>query len=79
VHYLYFSLHTHELFKHFIVLVLSCLISLSSICVRVSDAGINLSDNEPVAIKLESARCRFPQLAYEYKLYKILQAGGMLF
>ncbi len=46
---------------------------------RVSDAGINLSDNEPVAIKLESARCRFPQLAYEYKLYKILQAGGMLF
>jgi hypothetical protein len=27
----------------------------------------------------ESASCRHPQLAYEFKLYKILQAGGLHF
>merc|ERR1712193_414212 len=38
--------------------------------------GINISNGEEVAIKLESIKSRHPQLLYESKLYKIL-AGGV--
>jgi serine/threonine protein kinase len=35
--------------------------------------GTNVVNNEEVAIKLESVKSRHPQLAYEYRLYRILQ------
>jgi len=35
--------------------------------------GTVIQTNEEVAIKLESIRSRHPQLAYEYRLYRILQ------
>jgi len=38
--------------------------------------GTNIQTNQDVAIKLEPLKSRHPQLAYEYKLYKIL-AGGV--
>jgi casein kinase I family protein HRR25 len=38
--------------------------------------GVNIMNNEEVAIKLESVKCKHPQLFYEAKLYKIL-AGGV--
>ncbi|KOX69875.1 Casein kinase I isoform alpha [Melipona quadrifasciata] len=37
--------------------------------------GINISNGEEVAVKLESVRARHPQLLYESKLYKILHGG----
>lgn len=37
--------------------------------------GINTSNGEEVAVKLESIKARHPQLLYESKLYKILQGG----
>ncbi len=37
--------------------------------------GINITNGEEVAIKLESVKARHPQLLYESKLYKILQGG----
>jgi hypothetical protein len=44
--------------------------------VRCFFSGTNITNDQEVAIKLESARCRHPQLAYEYKLYKLLQGSG---
>jgi len=38
--------------------------------------GTNINTGIEVAIKLESAKSRHPQLAYEYKVYRIL-AGGV--
>jgi len=38
--------------------------------------GTNITNNEEVAIKLESVKSKHPQLFYEAKLYKIL-AGGV--
>jgi len=38
--------------------------------------GTNINTGEEVAIKLESVKTRHPQLAYEYKVYRIL-AGGV--
>ena len=40
--------------------------------------GINITNGEEVAVKLESSKARHPQLLYESKLYKILQAGSTL-
>ncbi|PSN53001.1 Casein kinase I isoform alpha [Blattella germanica] len=37
--------------------------------------GINVTNGEEVAVKLESIRARHPQLLYESKLYKILHGG----
>lgn len=37
--------------------------------------GINITNGEEVAVKLESHKARHPQLLYESKLYKILQGG----
>lgn len=37
--------------------------------------SINITNGEEVAVKLESQKCRHPQLLYESKLYKILQGG----
>ncbi|KAM1618123.1 hypothetical protein ACFX1R_018315 [Malus domestica] len=37
--------------------------------------GSNIQTNEEVAIKLESAKTRHPQLLYESKFYKILHGG----
>jgi casein kinase 1 alpha len=37
--------------------------------------GINTSNGEEVAVKLEPIKARHPQLLYESKLYKILQGG----
>ncbi|OAY53169.1 casein kinase 1-like protein 2 [Manihot esculenta] len=37
--------------------------------------GTNIQTNEEVAIKLETAKTKHPQLLYESKLYKILQGG----
>ncbi|XP_042034502.1 casein kinase I-like isoform X2 [Salvia splendens] len=39
-------------------------------------AGTNIQTNEDVAIKLENARTRHPQLLYESKLYRLLQGGN---
>jgi serine/threonine protein kinase len=38
--------------------------------------GINITNGEEVALKMESILARHPQLLYEYKLYKVL-AGGV--
>jgi len=38
--------------------------------------GTNINTGEEVAIKLESVKTKHPQLAYEYKVYRIL-AGGV--
>jgi len=35
--------------------------------------GSNINTGEEVAVKLESVKSRHPQLAYEYRLYRILQ------
>ena len=40
--------------------------------------GINITNGEEVAVKLESSKARHPQLLYESKLYKILQARSLL-
>ena len=37
--------------------------------------GINITNGEEVAVKLESVKARHPQLLYESKLYMILQGG----
>ena len=37
--------------------------------------GINVTNGEEIAVKLESVKARHPQLLYESKLYKILQGG----
>ncbi|KAL9690163.1 hypothetical protein QQ045_010559 [Rhodiola kirilowii] len=37
--------------------------------------GVNIQTNEEVAIKLESATTKHPQLLYESKIYRILQGG----
>ena len=37
--------------------------------------GVNITNGEEVAVKLESLKARHPQLLYESKLYKILQGG----
>jgi casein kinase 1 alpha len=37
--------------------------------------GINVSNGEELAVKLESQKAKHPQLLYESKLYKILQGG----
>ncbi|EEB17186.1 cAMP-dependent protein kinase catalytic subunit, putative [Pediculus humanus corporis] len=37
--------------------------------------GINISNGEEVAVKMEFTRARHPQLQYESKLYKILNGG----
>jgi casein kinase 1 len=37
--------------------------------------GIDLRTNEEVAVKLEIAKTKLPQLMYEVKLYKLLQGG----
>jgi serine/threonine protein kinase len=38
-------------------------------------AGINVEDNERIAIKLESVRSRHPQLHYESRVYKAVKGG----
>ncbi|XP_027039016.1 casein kinase I-like [Pocillopora damicornis] len=38
--------------------------------------GLNITNGEDVAVKLESQKARHPQLLYESKLYKILQGGN---
>lgn len=38
--------------------------------------GTNIQTGEPVAIKLEQAKTRHPQLAFEARFYRILNAGG---
>ena len=40
--------------------------------------GINITNGEEVAVKLESSKARHPQLLYESKLYKILQVNESL-
>ncbi|XP_003742771.1 casein kinase I isoform X2 [Galendromus occidentalis] len=37
--------------------------------------GLNITNGEEVAVKLESIKARHPQLLYESKLYKLLQGG----
>lgn len=37
--------------------------------------GINITNGEEVALKVESVMARHPQLLYEYKLYKVLNGG----
>jgi serine/threonine protein kinase len=37
--------------------------------------GTDISTGDDVAIKLETTKSRHPQLAYEYKVYRILQGG----
>ncbi len=38
--------------------------------------GTNIQTGEEVAVKLEPIKTRHPQLAYEFKLYRILAGGG---
>uniref|UniRef100_A0A0N4ZDN4 non-specific serine/threonine protein kinase n=1 Tax=Parastrongyloides trichosuri TaxID=131310 RepID=A0A0N4ZDN4_PARTI len=37
--------------------------------------GINVTNGEEVAIKMEETKARHPQLMYEYKVYRILNGG----
>lgn len=37
--------------------------------------GINITNGEEVALKVENIMARHPQLLYEYKLYKVLNGG----
>jgi len=37
--------------------------------------GTNIHSGDKVAIKLESVKSRHPQLAYEYRVYRLLQGG----
>ena len=37
--------------------------------------GINVTNGDEVAVKLESAKARHPQLIYEARVYKVLQGG----
>ncbi|XP_028166590.1 casein kinase I-like isoform X2 [Ostrinia furnacalis] len=37
--------------------------------------GINVSNGEEVAVKVESIKARHPQLLYESRVYKMLQGG----
>jgi casein kinase 1 alpha len=37
--------------------------------------GVNITNGEEVAVKMEPVKARHPQLLYESKLYKILQGG----
>eukprot|EP00727_Mastigamoeba_balamuthi_P001058 m51a1_g1095 putative casein kinase i isoform delta-like (739) ;mRNA; f:73387-78343 len=37
--------------------------------------GVNITNGEEFAVKLEPVKSKHPQLFYEYKLYKILQGG----
>ena len=37
--------------------------------------GVNITNGEEVAVKLESVKSKHPQLLYESKLYQILQGG----
>jgi len=39
-------------------------------------SGVNVQTGEEVAVKLEPARARHPQLHYESKLYMLLQGGS---
>ncbi|KAJ9466309.1 Casein kinase I [Diplonema papillatum] len=39
--------------------------------------GTDLKNHEGVAIKLESTACKYPQLIYESKVYKLLQGRGV--
>lgn len=41
--------------------------------------GIHVSTNEEVAVKLEPAKTKFPQLYYEAKLYKIYNGAGKFY
>ena len=36
----------------------------------------NSKDKKEYAVKLEERRCKYPQLSYEYKLYRYLHAKG---
>ncbi|TXG74986.1 hypothetical protein ES332_1Z025000v1 [Gossypium tomentosum] len=38
--------------------------------------GVNVQTKEEVAVKLESAKTKHPQLHYESKLYMLLQGGS---
>lgn len=38
--------------------------------------GMNITNGEEVAVKIESIKARHPQLLYESKLYRVL-AGGV--
>ena len=38
--------------------------------------GSNIKSGEEIAIKLEPAKTKFPQLYYEAKLYKIFNGAG---
>ena len=37
--------------------------------------GVNMTDGEEVAVKMESITTKHPQLMYESKVYKILEGG----
>ncbi|TKR64022.1 hypothetical protein L596_024619 [Steinernema carpocapsae] len=37
--------------------------------------GINITNGEEVAVKVEQTKARHPQLLYESRVYKILQGG----
>lgn len=41
-------------------------------------SGINIIDNEKVAIKLEVGDTKHPQLHYESRVYKLIKGGGFL-
>jgi len=49
---------------------------VTDLLVLNSISGHSLATGSDVAIKFESTKTKFPQLAYEYKLYKILAGGG---
>ena len=58
-----------------VFICIRCVAAAAAVAVA---AGVNIVTHEEVAIKLESVKTRHPQLAYEYKLYRILAGGGTL-
>jgi hypothetical protein len=48
------------------------------LCLLTYNIGLNLLNNEKVAIKFESRGCEAPQLKDEYRAYKILTGTGSL-
>ena len=69
---LHLSKFIHKLQIH-TILMMFIFDNWNSLFLKLYIIGINITNGEEVAVKLESVKARHPQLLYESKLYKILQ------